>query len=439
MSPNKIVFAILGAIILGLIVMLALQLNRGPAVRSGGVSSSGDMSIWIIWESLWDFESYVTAFKKAYPQYENRRIQIESFENRSNYYDVLTASIVTGNAPDIFMLHNTETSPLKNQVLGIDPAKLSPSDFRLRFKPVFARDLIIESEDDSSVEFLSWVPVWYQSLGLIYNRRYFLKPSELETWGKLSFELTDVQKRSNIVPLALWDGTSITQAPLILSNLLVQEGVENIATTSSSDARQAFAKYTNIPAWYDDLALNSPSKTDIEFFTEGSVASMFGTPKDLARIADIGYQSSLLFVSPFPDSESGKSKQAISYEYFVISKDTNHLALAEDFLSYTASSEGQKTYLELFPANLPATTEGELELAEKKIIPKFNVVYKNFLKPEAELVSYRVEDKWAFDLWVRQIWDTRWNYESAFWALKARIVCQTNKYKTFENLSSPCQ
>jgi len=54
----------------------------------------------------------------------------------------------------MFVLNNSETSPLENQILGIDPAKVSPNDFRLRFKPIFGNDLIISDSSDETVEFL---------------------------------------------------------------------------------------------------------------------------------------------------------------------------------------------------------------------------------------------------------------------------------------------
>ena len=100
------------------------------------------------------FQEYMTLFKDQSQSYKNKEIMVESFSDVESYKATLTAAFLSGNGPDIFLLNNSENSPLENQIMGIDPAIVSPNDFRLRFKPVFGSDLIITDENDSTIEFL---------------------------------------------------------------------------------------------------------------------------------------------------------------------------------------------------------------------------------------------------------------------------------------------
>jgi spermidine/putrescine-binding protein len=47
------------------------------------------------------------------------------------------------------------------------------------------------------------VPAGYQALGIFYNRKYFLRPSEMQTWSDFSKEVQNIAKKySNIIPVA---------------------------------------------------------------------------------------------------------------------------------------------------------------------------------------------------------------------------------------------
>lgn len=434
------VFAILGAVILFLIAMLVVQLNRWVQPSQTQVQR-WDFNIWIVDENVADFQKIVSDFKENFPDYANTTIGVETFSDKNLYDTTLISALWAWIAPDIFMLSNAEFSPLSNFISAISPEAVSPSDFRRDFHPVFADDLIVQSED--GVDFLAWVPLWYQVPALFYNRRNFPRSSELLDWGRFNLEMLSLTDRANIIPLAIGDGLSITRSDWIVNSFLAQEWVRNISETQNTHTRQALNQYRSL--WmlgsqsYIDLIKNNLSQTDIDYFTEWTVAAMVWYPKDLKKIAEIGYQSNMLFVTPFPRSEWKSDAVAIDYEYFVIQKNTSNMTLAENFLSYLASERWQRMYAEVFPHYLPAHSWLALEFEEWKVHPSFNVVYRNFLWPETELISYNVENRYIYKDGLKTLLDRESWFDIAFQDLKSRILCAVKKYRDFTDISTDCR
>lgn len=104
----------------------------------------------------------------------------------------------------MYVMGNREISPLTNQALGVNPELISPNDFRLRFQPVFSEDLIVTDPSDETLEFLKGVPLGYETLGVYYSRKYFLRPSELSTWTDFAKEVRNIgEKQRQVIPIAL--------------------------------------------------------------------------------------------------------------------------------------------------------------------------------------------------------------------------------------------
>jgi len=440
MNINKIVFAILWAIIIFLIAMLVTQLNRWVQPSQTQVQR-WDFNIWILDENIADFQKIVSDFKENFPDYANTTIWVETFSDKNLYYDTIISALWAWIAPDIFMLSNAEFSPLSNFISAVSPEVLSPSDFRRDFHPVFADDLIVRSEDN--IDFLSWVPVWYQVPALFYNRRNFPRSSELLDWGRLNIEMLSLAEKWDTIPLALGDGATITRSDWIINSFLAQEWVKALSETQNTHTRQAFSQYRS---WwmigtqnYMDLIKKTQWDTDIEYFAEWRVAAMLGYPKDLKRIAEIGYQSNMLFVTPFPLSEWKTDAVAIDYDYFVVQKNTSNITLAENFLWYLASEKWQRMFAEIFPHYLPAHSWLAVEFEEQKVHPNFNVVYRNFLSSPTELISYSVENREMYKNWLETILQSENWFDTAFQSLKARILCSTKKYRDFTDISIQCR
>jgi hypothetical protein len=81
--------------------------------------------------------AFLGSFKEQYPQYENTNIIVESFSDATTYEKAFFSAAFQGVAPDIFVLENTDRSPLTTQFQPLDPSIIAPNTFRLAFKTLF--------------------------------------------------------------------------------------------------------------------------------------------------------------------------------------------------------------------------------------------------------------------------------------------------------------
>jgi len=443
MNTNKIIFSIVWAVLLAIIFYLVIWLSNSQKVTTQ--VWAGDLSVWILNDDedlFWDF---VQRFKEDLPQYSGKNITVESFSDETSYVNSLTSAFLNGVWPDIFMMSNSEESLFENQISAIRSNIISPSDFRLNYKTVFTNDLVVSNPADASEEFLRGIPVWYETLWLIYNRKFFTRPSELETWSSLIVAIKNISNRSNsIVPLALGNASWVSRSTSTIATLLWLEGATSLFTTSTNQIKQVLSFYRAF--WdssgdnkYDILSSPLVDKSDIDFFADGDVAAILAYPREIEAIDAIWYQSSFLYASTLPRYVWSDKKQVIDYNYFVLNKDSSSPTFSLDFLKYLSSSNGQLAFSDTFPYYLPAHIWVETEKLEKKIYPNYNIVYKNFISDDTELVSFNMWNRILFNQTIDEVLslDT-WN-EERFSKLKSYIVCNSTKYSSLLNLSSPCR
>lgn len=426
--------------------MLVLVTNlNSPSWNTTTSPSSWDLNIWILHDDPSDFWEITAWFKSAFPQYASKSIAVESFDDRATYSNTLTSAIISGVAPDIFVQSNGEISAFENQIMWIDPSLVSPNDFRLRFKPVFGEDLIVSDSEDSTVEFLKWVPAWYEALWIFYNRKYFLRPSEIINWSDFLKEVQSISdKYASIIPVALWNGSWITRAGEIISALFVLEWRDTLSEIDDTQTRQVLWMYSGF--WerngdnrYNILSAPFEDDVDLDYFTQWDVAAMVWYPRDLLEIDKIGYQSSLLFATPFPKYIWSERKVSIDYNYFVINKDTALLDMSQDFLTYLALPEGQQIHSDTYPYYLSANSAIASDMSEKKILPWYNIVYKNFTSETDDLVSFNTGNKNMYNSFILPVLDLDSWQDAEFKKISSFITCSTTKQNTLLNLSSPCR
>jgi len=444
MNKNKIIFAVIAAAILWLIILLVTWLNKAnPATTNKTVA--WDFSIWILHDDEWDFSKLISWFKAAFPSYSGKNIVVESFSDRVTYTNALTSSIISGLGPDIFMQSNGEISAFENQIAWVNPSIVSPNDFRLQFHPIFWDDLVVTDPNDPAVEFLKWIPAWYETLWIFYNRKYFLRPSGIENWSGFLREVQGISdKFSNIIPVAMWNGSWVSRAAEIITTLLALEGQESLLETENNQVRQVLGMYngfwqSNGDNRYNILSTPFEENSDIDYFTSGDVAAMIWYPRDLLAIDRIWYQSSFLFAAPFPKYVGSDKKVSIDYNYFVINKDTPFTDLSQDFMAYLASDQWQQLYSDTYPYYLSPNVLVSSTMAEKKILPGYNIVYKNFIWDIDELVSFDLGSKNIFSQAIIPILDMDSWYDSEFNKMSSYITCWVTKQNTLLNLSSPCK
>ena len=442
MNKNKIIFAIIWAIILVLVIFAALNL-RSSEPKQQAASSWNSFDIWILWDEEAWFTEFLTGFKQANPKYANKtNITVESFSDYDSYFYSLVSAFAKWEWPDIFVLNNSEQSVLEDNIIGIDPGLISPSDFRKAYKWVFWDDLI--SRTWEGVEFLKWIPVWYESLWVFYNRRYF-KSADFTSWTSLASATEKLAEKNKwkLIPIALWSSNSTTHASSIFTQLLAlpwESWLDKVSTQNLSQALQTYESYGDESGdnWYNTLVSNNPWKSDLDLFSLWEVAAVVWYPRTLQQIDEKWYRSTFLLATPFPSYAWVDHNTLIDYNYFVINKSSNDPDLAISLLSYMTTDDGAEGYLDSFPYYLPARISLEDDMLEEKVDDWYNVVYKDFYDRSSILTS--------FNKWIKQIYDrdvvsilSDWSLsQSRFNELKASILCKSSKALTLENLSWNC-
>jgi len=443
MNKNKIIFAILGAVLVLIIIFMAFTLRSSTETTNTSTSNSW-FSIWIVWDSQDSFNDFLSEFKEANPVYANKNnITIESFSDYESYFYALVSAFSKDQWPDIFMMSGAEQSVLEDQIVGIDPAIISPSEFRKLYRWVFWDDLIERTGD--GVEFLRWLPVWYESLWVYYNRRYFTS-EDFESWTALGSAVSDITEKNNgsIIPLGLWKWSGTVHAGDIMTQLMVLWGGESLDTLQSQSITQAFQVYGDYADAdgdnaYNRLLSNNIEKNNLDLFSLGEVAAVIGYPRTLMDIDDKWYRSSFLLATSFPSYVWSEHRTLANYNYFVINKDSADTTFALDLLSFMTTDDGAEDYLDAFPYYLPAKISLEDDMFEEKVDEWYNVVYQDFYDRNSILTSFNAGIKSLYDAQILTLLDSEEISVSWFDNLRKILLCTTGKVLTLENLSQNCR
>ena len=189
MNKNKIIFAVIWVI---LIILLLVWLIAMKWWKKGWVvtkNASWTFKIWIVWDKKSSFESVLTHFKEKNKSFSSVDYEVESFPNYEEYSNALTSAIIKWVAPDLFVINNNETSIFEEKILAIPEEIINTNGFRKSYEWVFIDDLLIKGEtkdeDGSYDEFLKWLPVWYETLGIFYNKQFWFSQSDFASFGHL--------------------------------------------------------------------------------------------------------------------------------------------------------------------------------------------------------------------------------------------------------------
>ncbi len=448
MNKNKVIFAIIWTILLALVFFWIVSLNSTNKWTDKNKTPS-DFTIWMIWDNIEWSRNLVNNFKKFKSEYSNKNIKIESFSSYEDYTLALTSAITSDKTPDVFVLNNNEKqSVFLNQIRWIDPSFLNPNDFRKKYKWVFSDDLIITTwEWEDKQEFLKWVPVWYESLWVFYNRRY-IKASELTSLSALNNVVATLKdKKPNLIPIWIWNWTTVyDSADIVTQFFMLENWVTWLKDVNGNKLKQSITSYflfwdINWYNWYNSRfsELTKFWKTSLDLFSKWETFMVVGYPSLINKIAEKGFSKNFLQAAPFPHYFSWEWKTLVNYNYFVINKNTKNDDLANAFLLYLSSDIWAQDYLNEFTYYLPALLSLESDKLDEKISDKYNVVLWDFFNSDYELSSF---DKWIKNLYDRNIitiLDNASNYLNVFSKFESQISCETNKIITLENLSKICE
>ena len=411
----------------------------------------GSFTIWIVGDDKSKFADLVTDFKSKNKIYATSNIVVESFSNYSDYYNTLLTSFVAGKSPDVFVLNNNESSIFLQQTDQINPTDIDPNNFRKWYQQFMWDDLIktqsvSTKEGDKKIEYLIGVPVGYETLGLFYNRRY-VQAKDVTSWAAINSAIKALKEKTpNMIPIALGNGSTVPYSEDILTQFFMLDDITSLDKADGNKMKQWISSYMVFGAQNGDNAynkklseLNTSGKTALDLFSTEDVAMVAGYPRMIGDISQKGFKKSFLWAAPFPNYFLSQGKTLVNYNYFVANKNSQALPLADTFLKYLASEQGQRKYLDLYPYYLPAQISLESEKLSEKLDPAYSIILKDFVRDDTVKSSFDKGIKALYDEQIVKVMDDSEWYIGGFEKFKTNLLCKVAKITLFQNLSSACK
>lgn len=444
MNKNKIIFLIIGIILVVFFISIFLLLSKTWEIKK--TSSTGDFTLWILQDDKNTFGNFLNEFKAQNTNYKNTVFTIVSFKSYEEYYHALVGAFLRWEAPDMFVVSNNDSQFFEKQISGIDPSVISPDDFRKNYDLVFSNDLIKKTKVDekNEVEFLLWIPLWYENLGVFYNFRE-TKGKKLSTWAYVNEVIRDIKDTSGKIWIGIWNGSSVYWVWDIISQFFLINDIKNIQEATGNNMKSSISNYVrfgdeNQENRYDTLFsdLISQNKNNLDAFSRGDVQMIIWYPRLLEEIAKKWFNKNFLRAEVFPMNNENSWKLFINYNYFVINKNTSSYQTAQDLMVYFSSKEWQKKYLELFDYYMPSQLSLVNDRLEENIKDGYNLKYKDFYNSNLELTTFNKGTKTIYDSEVSSLLDAKLNSTELFEIFRKKVLCISDKTLSSENLEKSC-
>ncbi len=433
MSP-KVKFASLIWWVCLLVAITFMSLGWGSGTTK--TKAPKEFNVWVVWDDTAWFSKIITWFKSKFSQYNGTQIKFTKFTSYSDYEKILLNVMTEGNPPDIFVINNSSMTEewdwlLESKIIWLPKNVVDVDKFQKDFNKVFD-ELIIQSEEKNEdwkkikVDYLKWVPMWFEALGVFYNFRKVRNiPS---TWAELDKSIeTDASEWYSTIWIWLWS-KYIIWASDILSLFFVQNWVtsyKKLSDDASSNYLKAYRSYykdqnNRFDAFRQDL--DQLNQTNVDLFVRWKVGLLIGYPSLIKDIlewikrtqwdADVWpktLRTSPIFqyVSDTTDKwDKKEDKQEklnlINYNFFALSKYTTNKQLWMDFLSYLATKDAQEKYISSFPYYLPAMRLLEEWRVDQTLEDWYDrAKYRDFISNEVTLKT--------FEKWIKS------EYDNYFW------------------------
>lgn len=449
MNKNKLIFIIIWILFLVWLAITFTVLNK--SIDDKNKNAKWDFTIWTYGLDKENMTKLIQEFKDANSAYKSKNIVAENFSSYSDYKQTLISAFISWKAPDVFLLSNFEKWYLENHALWINPETLKTNDFRKNYKGFISDDLIREAKgsDWKTVEFVAWIPVWYETLGVYYNKRFNIKSWDLNSWSSVRTLIEDLNRRNSDLK-AIWVSdfkSSRVYSDVISQFFLLWDTSNSFKDISDTSIKEAFENYysyfwsktTNSNSW-NYYANQNPSKTNLEMFSEWDLAMIVAYPSMTKELAELWFDKNLLWVEAFPHYYAWKWGILTKYSYFVVNKDTREENLAFDFLTFLSTENWARQFLDKFTFLLPALDNLEKERLDKLVNSEFNTTLWDFFKWEnwTLLSSFDKVIDDIYDLKMDFILTQEENYINQAQSLQKSLVCKYTKISNFTDLSSDC-
>ena len=468
-----------------LIIMLFNQKSREKKT-----ANNENFTIWMVWDSAERSTDLIDGFKKFSKT--KKDVVIESFNNYEEYSYALTNAIANGTAPDVFVLNSNEKESIFQwQTTWIEPDIVNPNSFRKDYKTFLSDQLIAKT--DKWVDYLVWMPVWYEVLWVFYNRR-FVNGSDVDSASSLRSAVKKLkEKNPDSIPVAIWNWAAVDFAEDIATQFILTAWENRSIEQLDRKAIQKWL-WNYVDFWDEEWdnkyntrleEMKIAKQTWVDLFSKGETLIIAGYPRLIEKISDKWFSSNFLAAAPFPNEWEKSWKALVNYNYFVINKDTirlysvhfESLHLDDDhfsdihtkrFFSNISSrfsrqqeqveileenfkkcpykkivcgdfnNDWIKTFLEAYPYYLPGVSEFDKWNEDQKIHKNYNIRIADFYNDSLEYTTF---DKWLktdYDEKLKAMLDNERTVIDEFSKLQKVTNCRTSKIFSQKDIWKDC-
>lgn len=386
--------------LLTLVTLLGAGCTNALPPETQKASQKTSLDIWGVIDDIDVYESIFNEYHALHPNVSInfRRLRLEEYEDR------LLNGFAEDRGPDIFLVHNTWIGKYLRKMAPMPPStkiaysvttgtvkkettwelRTEPSitlrDFKDQYADAVIRDAIrnvviptpVATDPNASIrqDRIVAAPIWIDTMALYYNKDLLNAagiPTPPEYWGQFQDQvkkLTKLDGEGKIVQSAAGIGTAsnVERAPDLLAALMMQSGAQ-MADASGSPTFNlvpdtASGRRENPPAlqaleFYTDFA--NPSKqtftwdnrqpNSLEAFIQGKAAFFFGYSYHLDQIKARAPKINL-GMTKLPQIEGNQPKNIANYWMWAVSKKSENVDLAWNFLNFLMKPDASKKLLE---------------------------------------------------------------------------------------------
>lgn len=357
-DSRKLIYVLGGAI--GLMVFIAFIFIIRSFASSTGSATSGQLTVWGVFDDPSTFDASIQAFQKA-----NKNISVTyKLIPFASYESTLLNALAANQGPDIFMIHDTwlpkdiaKLAPLPATAPGTSAPLMTIRQFQDTFVDVAANDLINGGK-------IYAMPLYVDTLALFYNRDLLSAAGIAvppKTWAEFQDDvqkLTKYDQSRNITQSGAAMGTSsnINRSTDILMMLMLQSGVQ---MTSADNSQATFSQSVNginvgetALQFYTDFA--NPSKAvytwndsqdyDIDAFSAGKTAMIINYEHTIPTIRAAAPRLNF-GIAPIPQPTSSDSHTYADYWALAVAQQSKNPDAAWAFIDYMTAGDGTVPYL----------------------------------------------------------------------------------------------
>lgn len=345
---------------------------------------------WRVFDDEDAFSEIIAAYRVFHPNVSitYRKLRYEEYEKE------LLDAMAENRGPDIFSIHNTWIKKYQTKIVPLPKTITLPYQYvagtikkevvtEMRTTPTLslralktdfvdqvAADVLLPYQEDPTKPFedrIFGLPLSLDNLALFYNRDLLNAagiPEPPLTWTEFQEQvkrLTKIDKTGKILQsgAAIGTGKNVERAGDILSLLMMQNGTRMTdeagnatfnqippgATLPAPPGVEALAFYTDFASPYKEVyTWNKEMPNSLEAFITGKTAFFFGytyhLPQIKARAPKLNFA-----VAKAPQIAGGAEINFANYWVEVVSKKTEHLNEAWDFVQFLVKAENAKNYL----------------------------------------------------------------------------------------------